>query len=469
MAAVTPPWGGGLTFATLMLAKGANVAALQIIDKLLAQFPEEPVLHQVRAAILSTLGRFEECIAECHQALKGDPNSYATLMTLAKAHDRRYEIEQSKPIYEALRARHPSDTASRLALARIRLGELHTADAISLYEEILATQPAHPEAKFQKALAKLTIGQYLIGWAEYESRWCLPEMHPEGLNPIGRWFGEDLTGKDIMIYDEQGLGDTLFMLRYVPLLAARARHVYLKLNPLLQRIAATVPGATAVYLKKKEVPAYDWHSPIMSLPYVFQTELATIPSAVPYLHVPAEGTLKLPAPTRQHASFKIGIVWAGNPQLPNDAFRSVSASLFAPLTSLAHIQFYSFQFGDRGSEKATLGNDVLDATTGAKDFYDTAGLVNQLDLLIAVDTGLAHLAGALACPVWLLLPKVPDFRWMLEREDSPWYPTMRLFRQKDFGSWPEVFDRLAAELSSPSLGENLTALRKRRSVSPVQS
>ena len=112
---------------------------------------------------------------------------------------------------------------------------------------------------------------------------------------------------------------------------------------------------------------------------------------------------------------------------------------------------------------------IENATTGAKDFYDTAELVNQLDLLIAVDTGLAHLAGALACPVWLLLPKVPDFRWMLEREDSPWYPTMCLFRQKDFGSWPEVFDRLAAELSSPSLGENLTALRKRRSVGPVQS
>ncbi len=452
-----------------MLAKGANLAALQIIDKLLAQYPSESALHQAKAATLSTLGRFEECIAECHEALKGDPDSYAALMTLAKAHDRLYEIEKSKPIYEELRVKHPTDTASRLALARISLGELNIAVSIKLYEEILATHPTHAEAKFQKALTKLTIGKYAVGWAEYESRWGLPEMHGEGLNPVGRWFGEDLTGQDILIYDEHGLGDTLFMLRYIPLLAARARHVYLKLNPMLQRIAGTVAGATAVYAKNKDVPAHTWHSPIMSLPYVFQTEVATIPAAVPYLHVPVSGVLKLANPVRLAARFKVGIVWAGNPQLPNDAFRSIPVSFFASIKSLPHIQFYSFQFGERGADRIQLGNDVIDATNGVKDFHDTAELIQQLDLLIAVDTGMVHLTGALACPVWLLVPKVPDFRWMLEREDSPWYPTMKLFRQKDFGSWPEVFARVEAELSSPDLESNLKSLRNRRATGAAQA
>ncbi len=456
------PWAGGLNFAAMMLGKGANLGALQIVDKLLTQYPEAPVIRQYRAAILSTLGRFEECIAECLTSLIGEPDSYATLITLAKAYDRLYDVEKSKPIYEQLRDRLPEDTASRLALARISLGELNTSYAIRLYEEILAKHPTHSEAKFQKALAKLTIGQYSVGWAEYESRWGLPEMHGEGLNPIGRWFGEDLGGQDILLYDEQGLGDTLFMLRYVPLLAARARHVYLKLTPLLHRIASSVQGATAVYRKNREVPAHAWHSPVMSLPYVFQTELSTIPAEVPYLHAPlSESSKQLPKPA-SHTQFKIGIVWAGNPQLPNDAYRSVAASLFVPLVAMQHLQFYSFQFGERASERAALGASVLDATTGVTDFYDSAELVQQLDLVIAVDTGLVHLAAALACPVWILLPKVPDFRWLLEREDSAWYPTARLFRQKEFGSWPEVFGRVAAALASPSLREDLTELKNRR-------
>ena len=271
-----------------------------------------------------------------------------------------------------------------------------------------------------------------------------------------RWDGSSLAGKTILIYAEQGLGDTLNFLRYVPLVKERDGKVILECQPPLLRLLANFPGIDHLIGRGSAYPEFDCYAPLLSLPGIFQTTPTNVPAAVPYIH--ADGKLvekwrqELAKPQAGPSALKVGIAWQGNPGRPDDIHRSIPLKQFARLAEVPGVVFISLQKGAGTEQIGPLADQfpVLDLSDrldeAAGPFMDTAAVMKNVDLVISADTAVPHLAGALGIPVWLALSLVPDWRWMLEREDSPWYPTMRLSRQRRYGEWDCVFERMASEL-----------------------
>ncbi len=255
-----------------------------------------------------------------------------------------------------------------------------------------------------------------------------------------QWNGESLDGKTILLHAEQGFGDTLQFIRYAPQVAKRGGSVIVECPIELSTILRGVEGINRIITKGDSWPSYDVQSSIMSLPLIFGTTPDTIPSQ-PYLSVPPDRIAawreRLGNPDARH---RVGIVWAGRPEHKNDRRRSMRLDQFAPLTEIKSANFFTLQKGPAAAQAATPppGMSLIDFTSDLHDFVETAALITNLDLVICVDTSIAHLAGAIGKPVWLLLPHAPDWRWMLNRTDTPWYPTMRLFRQPSPGDWPAV-------------------------------
>jgi hypothetical protein len=291
----------------------------------------------------------------------------------------------------------------------------------------------------------LSEGNLSQGWGEFEYRQSA--RRARGRFPQPQWKGEPLEGAHIFLHAEQGLGDALQCVRYVPLVAARGGKVVLGVQKRLHRLLAGTEGARQVISEGEPLPEFSWHCPLFSLPLAFATDLDTIPARIPYVH---------PNPTQAEAwrqrlqgnSLRIGLAWGGNPNYPHELWRSIPLEKLAPLTGLANATFYSLQMGPAAAQVKQLGSRVhlIDLQEEQKDFADTAAIIANLDLVISVDTSVAHLAGAMGKPVWILLNNSPDWRWLIDREDSPWYPTARLFRQSTFGNWQEVLTRVEREL-----------------------
>lgn len=262
-----------------------------------------------------------------------------------------------------------------------------------------------------------------------------------------RWDGGNVAGKRILLTREQGFGDTVHAVRYAALLAERGAEVIVQCQPPLTRLVATAPGVSAVVAEGSAAPPFDLHASLLDLPGLFGTTLETIPAQVPYLHPPdvtePEDAGKAGRPLR------IGLAWAGKPSHNNDANRSAALETFLPLFEVPGARFYSLQIGERSADIAALGIGAMltDVSGRIGDFLDTARLMTQLDLVISVDTAVVHLAGALARPIWVLLPHAPDWRWMLGRDDSPWYPTMRLYRQPAPRDWAPVIAAIKGDLA----------------------
>ncbi|HEX4124338.1 MAG TPA: glycosyltransferase family 9 protein, partial [Tepidisphaeraceae bacterium] len=264
-----------------------------------------------------------------------------------------------------------------------------------------------------------------------------------------QWQGEDIRGRTIVLRSEQGFGDMIQFVRYAPLVAARGAKVILESNPELFRLLARVPGVEQVVRHGDPLPPFDLHCPMMSLPHAFGTDLQSIPHEVPYLSADPELSARWGEAVADGAGkIKVGLAWGGNPKHSNERNRSMGLLELLGLSAIPGVQFYSLQ---KGPAAARLGEvagrwSIADHTDRLTDFADTAALVSHLDLVITVDTSVAHLAGAMGKPVWLMLPFVAEWRWMVAREDSPWYPTMRLFRQGAPGEWADVVERVAGEL-----------------------
>ena len=335
-----------------------------------------------------------------------------------------------------------------------QLGRLD--EAIATFERVLAVRPDDAEARFNSSFAYLLAGDYERGWREYEWRWeALRAKLPSEASAKPLWLGEqDVAGRTVIVYAEQGYGDAIQMARYVPLLAARGAEVVIGCAPALEALLRTVPGVRAVFSSKEPPLAFDYHVPIMSLPRAFGTTMASIPSQVPYLHAaePAVDAWRARLAALGNRR-KVGLVWAGNPKHRRDRARSIPIERFAPLLAATQCSFLSLQKEAAGASLAALdprGERVLDYTSELGAFADTAALICALDLVISADTAIAHLAGALGKPVWILLPFGPDWRWMRERSDSPWYPSARLFRQPASGDWSAVIQAVAAALEEES-------------------
>jgi tetratricopeptide (TPR) repeat protein len=315
------------------------------------------------------------------------------------------------------------------------------AEAVEQFRRAVALDPAQVQARFGESLALLSLGRFAEGWPAYESRWQDPRFR-EGVRDYAapRWHGEDLAGRTLLLHHEQGLGDTIQFVRYAPLLRARGARVVLEVQaPLLPLVAGLADETVA---DGEELPPHDLRCPLLSLPLAFGTELASIPADVPYLRAdagPRAAWRELLGPARR---LRVGVAFSGSADHPEDALRSIPAATLRPLLTLPDAEFHVVQKDIRPADAEALRAlpDVRVHAERLQNFAETAALLSHLDLIVSVDTSVAHLAGAMARPVWLLLQANADFRWLRGRADSPWYPTAKLFRQATALAWErEVF------------------------------
>jgi Tfp pilus assembly protein PilF len=318
------------------------------------------------------------------------------------------------------------------------------------YRRSLACNPESAEPRFYLGAIHLLQGDFAHGWQEYEARWGTREFAPIRRSlPQPLWRGEPLNGARILLHAEQGLGDTIQFVRYATAVAARGGQVILEVQSQLRRLLANSPGVSEVVTRNEALPQFDWHCPLLSLPLAFATGLADIPGATPYLQAEADA-LRATSGLLEPAGLRVGLAWAGNPKHKRDRQRSIALAQLESLTQVAGTTFYSLQTG-AAAQQAREAPAMKLIEIAIPDFADTAALIAGLDLVITVDTAVAHLAGALGKPVWILLHHMPDWRWLLERHDSPWYPTARLFRQVEPGNWQPVIAELRAHLEGFSV------------------
>jgi tetratricopeptide (TPR) repeat protein len=420
--------------------------------------PNAPEAHNNLGIALKDVGRLDEAIAAFRQAIALKPNFAEAYSNLGIAlHDKGRFDDAIAAHNEALRL-NPN-----YAEAHGNLGDALGAggridEAVASLRRAIELKPDFAAAHHYLANMLLLQGDFDRGWPEYE--WRLRRSPPrsdrrEFVQP--RWDGTALNGRTILVHMEGGFGDTLQFVRYAPMVATRGGPVILGCQILLINLLRDLPGLTQILAPGEPLPAFDLHCPMMSLPLMFNTILSTIPWSGPYLHADPKLTERWsqrlpPDPDRP----RIGLAWAGRPETKVDHKRSMRLADFAPLSAIKNARFFSLQKGPAAAQtrQPPAGLELIDYTNDLHDFADTAAMAANLDLILTVDTSVAHLAGALGRRAWVLLPRSPDWRWMLDREDSPWYPTLRLFRQKRFGDWGEVIDRVAKALDVPRIQGN---------------
>lgn len=426
---------------------GAFADAEASCRRAVALNPGFAIAHYRLANALDAQGHHEEALGSYRRALELEPGlaqAWNNLGVALMALTRPDEAEQAYRRALALATGDP-DIHTNLALALI--GQNRVRESLAPLAAALEIGPEHVEAHWTLALAWLLLGELERGWALYDWRWRRPgKALPDVSKPL--WDGGPLQGKTILLHHEQGFGDTVQFLRYLPRLKAMGATTVVRCQAPLKRLLTTARGIDRLVSDVDPVPAFDVHLPLGSLPGRLGTTLGSIPARVSYLDVPQGAGSRVCEVIRSHrAARKVGVVWAGNPAHANDRNRSCPAVLFRPLTGLGDVAVFSLQKGHgRLPDPAYAELGITDLAPLLEDFADTAAAIRALDLVVTVDTSVAHLAGALGHPVWVLLAFAPDWRWMLERADSPWYPTMRLFRQPHWGDWDTVGHQVVAAL-----------------------
>ncbi len=404
-----------------------------------------------RALTLHKLKRLEEALADNKRALALDPANADTCNNIGNVLRSLGRSEEALPWFDRSLKLQPA-SVSTLTDKAGSLAELRRFDeAFASYHQARAIDPCHAAAEWNLALLQMLTGNFKSGWAGREARWRIPALsfaYPKFSQPM--WLGkEPIDGKTILINVDEGLGDTIQFARYVPMVAERGARVILAVQDALSPLFSDLPGVSqCLPLSTSERPAFDMYCPVSSLPLAFGTKLETIPSQTPYLPAPTESRVQAwEDRLGPHDRLRVGLVWSGNPKHGNDHNRSIPLRLLARILDV-DATFISLQKDPRPDDRAALleHTEMVDLTAHLTDFAETAALVSCLDLVITVDTSLAHLSGALGRPTWILLPYMPDYRWLLDRDDSPWYPTVRLFRQSETREYESVLDSVRTEL-----------------------
>ena len=392
---------------------------------------------------LQQQGKLEAAIAHYQKAIELNPNfadAYQNLSVALQALDRLEEAVQICDRLIGLRPELPDVHYNRGYMLR-RLGQVEA--AIVSYRRAIELKPDFVMAHKNLGHALLLTGDLPNGFAEYEWRW-----RQEGwtTRPFAQplWDGSPLEGKTILLHAEQGMGDTMQFIRYAKQVKQRGGQVMVECPEPLIRLLGGVPEIDRLIIQETPLPNFDVHAPLLSLPRILGTTLETVPAEIPYLHLPISPPPHLPISPSPH--LKIGITWTGNPNHKNNPYRSLPLEQMRSLLSLAQTQFYSLQKGEAAAELQGLEGSIVDLSPQLDDFADTAAAIAALDLVITIDTSVAHLAGAMGKPVWVLLSFAPDWRWMVDRTDSPWYPTARLFRQPAPGDWQSVMAEVQSAL-----------------------
>jgi tetratricopeptide (TPR) repeat protein len=425
---------------------GQFQAAVGFLEAALRLQPRFANLNLMLGSVYKHLGRLEEAAACCRREADLAPDNADAPYNLGLVLQNLDRPAEAAVAYQRALELRPNYADALINLGCVRRELRQAAAALPLFETAVRLEPQRAEAHWELGVTLLALGRFERGWQEYEWRWRQPDFTgqlPRLSQP--RWGGEDLNGRRILLYAEQGYGDAIQFVRYTTLVAARGGRVTVGCPAPLHKLFECVAGVEQLITQFNQLPAIEVQAPLMSLPGIFKTTLATVPAQVPYILVPAEPRADAPGPPGR---LRIGLVWAGRPTHPNDHRRSIPFDAVARLLDEDSVWF-SLQVGGAGPGLGPLvqAGKITDWGPQIGDFMDTARAIARLDLVIAVDTAMAHLAGAMGKPVWLLLPFEAEWRWLLERADSPWYPTMRLFRQKQPNDWREVIATVAAALT----------------------
>jgi tetratricopeptide (TPR) repeat protein len=424
--------------------------ALTSYDRLLKLRPDwaEPLLN--RGNTLYELKRFEEALANYDRLLKLRPDWAEPLLNRGNTLHELKRFEEALASYDWLLKLRP-DYAEALSNRGNTLQAMKRfEEALASYDRAVELRPGYAEALANEGVCRLLTGDFDRGWEKYESRWETKQLRTVKRSFVQpRWTGgDDVRGKTILLYADQGLGDTIQFCRYVPLVAERGARVSLEVQRPLQELMTTLISGAQIVSRGDPLPDFDMHCPLLSLPLAFGTRLETIPSTALYQRVSPQASAHWDArlASRKHRD-RIGLAWSGNPANTNDHNRSIGLSSLLSFLDI-NATFVSLQKDIRPDDATVLRNqsDLLHFGDELETFADTAALISTLDLVISVDTSVAHLAGALAKPVWVMLPFIPNWCWLLDREDSPWYPTVRLFRQDETRAWDGVIARVRAAL-----------------------
>ncbi len=406
------------------------------------------VARNALGSVLYELGDFDAARAIFQDVLADNPRYGDALNNLGNVLAREGKPRRALEFYERALVENPgsADYLANLGGARQALGDVD--GALNCFAQALARDPTHADARWNRGLARLLSGDLAGGFADYESRWALPEFTARQL-ASPRWpdsiSDEDVHGKTLLIHSEQGYGDTIQMVRFAKTLAGRGARVLVETHATLAPLLRTVEGIGQVIVHGDPLPRFDLHIPMMSLPAACGVAaLGDIPTA-PY--IAASDGPEVALPPRRAGEIRVALVWAGRPTHKNDRNRSLDIARLAPLASIPKVKLFSLQIGATSDDLAHLPG-IVDLAPQLTDFAMTARVLDQLDLAITVDTAVAHLAGAMGKEAWLMLPFAPDWRWLQAGATAPWYPSLRLYRQPKIGDWASVVEKITADLAA---------------------
>ena len=411
--------------------------------------PENADALHLLGTIAFQAGKYEPAVALIQRAIRINPNNANYYSNCGPALRSLNRYEEAIACYHSAIALAPDHPQAWYNLGKTYFDSRKPVEALAAYTRQLDLNPEHSSARWNCSLANLLLGNLPEGWREYEFRWTATAASAsKRIFAAPQWSGEPLVGKTLFIHAEQGLGDNIQFCRYAALAADRGARVIVECQPELLGLLRSISQISTLVRPGETLPAFDFQIPMMSLPMAFETSLENIPSTTPYLHADPARVLDWKSRLGKLGSLRnIGLVWAGGEKHPSNEKRSMHLSRFAPLAEFTGISWISLQKGSPSAQLAQAPFPVLDWTSEIHDFADTAALIQALDGVVTVDTAVAHLAGAMGKPVWILLPFLPDFRWLLDRGDSPWYPTARLIRQTCQGDWRAAVQVLGSTLS----------------------
>jgi Flp pilus assembly protein TadD len=425
--------------------------AVELYDAALQLNPAHAEALYKRGNALRSLGRMDAAIVSYRLAIDRKPDHAHAYCNLGVAQQALGMTSDALLSYDRAIALDPADPISHYNRALLMQDLLRWDQALRSYDRAIELNPRFADAQYNRAVTQLFCGDFKHGWRNYEWRWKNAQRLGFGAErgfsePL--WLGEtDISGKRLLVHSEGGLGDTLQFCRYASLLAARGAVVYLEVQAPLRELLADLDGVSRLLVKGEAVPPFDLHCPLMSLPLAMQTTLDTIPFAAKYLHADFALVARWRALLKETDRPRVGIVWSGNPSNAIDRRRSISLSELQQHLP-AQCEYFCLQTDVRKADADVLAaqSQIHRFDAGAMDFAATAALCECMDIVISVDTSIAHLSAALGRPTWLLLPLIPDWRWLRDRPDTPWYSSATLFRQTSAGNWDEVLTRVAAEL-----------------------
>jgi tetratricopeptide (TPR) repeat protein len=436
---------------TVLSALNRQDEALDSFDRAIAIEQRYAEAHNNRAGILRERGNLEEALAGFDRAVALNPDYAVAHANRGITLNELYRSRQALASFDRAITLDPSLTAAHCGRAAALFSLKQLDEARKSNDRAFALDPEFAEAHWNRARFSLITGNFAEGWVEQEWRWKLHEWRskiPRGMS-AGRplWTGnEPISGKTLLVIPEQGFGDFVQFCRYLPMVRELGANIVVEAKARLIPLLKTLPGEFVFIEAASPLPDFDFYCPIMSLPRAFKTRLETIPAKVPYLFADAVKRDLVLARLDAKSAPRIGLVWSGNPARQADRLRSIPLKQLEPLLR-QDFAFHCLQKEISPEERALMDSFRLLAHAGEQDdFSDAAALITCMDLVVTIDTAVAHIAGAMGKPVWILLPYMADWRWMLDRNDSPWYPTATLFRQKSAGDWDGVIDDVAARL-----------------------